>query len=214
MLFHVTRGREAYTEVMPVVEQAEHAAVTHENGRWRFTVEQAYRIAEMFPGGRWELIEGDIISKMGQKRPHSLAVAILTELLGNLFPGRIQIQLPISLTDQFNEPEPDVVLLHRHTGEFTHDHPGPADVALLIEVSDTTLEMDTKTKKRLYARARIAEYWIVDLVNRRTIVCREPEGDEYKLVRIFSETDEVSSPVAPGLRCSLKTLLPAGHQGR
>jgi Uma2 family endonuclease len=194
---------------MPVLDQAEQTTFVHTESRRRFTVEQAYRIAELlFPGERWELIEGDIISKMGQKPPHAVLVGMLTGLLSKLFPDRVRIQLPLSLNDDYTEPEPDVVLLNKNMLEFARHHPGPADVALLIEISDTSLDTDTKIKKRLYARAGISEYWIMDIPHRCIRVCREPEGDEYKLVRIFSETEEVSSPSAPGVSVCLKNLLP------
>jgi Uma2 family endonuclease len=194
---------------MSVLDRVEYAVGSQPNGsRVRFTVEQAYKIAEMFPGGRWELIEGDIISKMGQKPQHAYVIQTLDELLNRLFPGRIRIQLPLSLPGEYTEPEPDAVILNKHCRDFFERHPGPADVTLLIEVSDTTLEMDIGTKKRLYARAGIQEYCVVDLQHRRTFVCREPAGDEYKLVRIFSENEACCSLSAPEFGFCLREVLP------
>jgi Uma2 family endonuclease len=100
------------------------------------------------------------------------------------------------------------VVLNRNIREFADHHPGPGDVALLIEVSDTTFHMDREIKYRLYARAGIAEYWIVDITSRRTIVCREPAGDEYKSVTIRDGSEQVTSPTLPNLVFSLQDLLP------
>src|SRR5262249_58593782 len=105
-----------------------------------------------------ELIEGELINKMGQKPPHAYVIAVLNRLLGAAFPGRIRIQSSIALPDpdgQYSEPEPDVVLLYKDDPQFFTRHPGPKDIALLIEVADTTLGFDRSTKYRLYARAAI-----------------------------------------------------------
>jgi Uma2 family endonuclease len=124
-------------------------------------------------------------------------------------PGRIRIQSSINLPDPdglYSEPEPDLVLLHKEDREFFSRHPGPADIALLIEVADTTFATDRSIKYRLYARAGIAEYWIIDIPRQRAVVCRYPEGDEYKSVTIFSATEEISPLAAPGFALSLQSL--------
>ena len=132
------------------------------------------------PGKRYELIEGELIDKMGQKPPHAYVITVLTKLLGAAFSGRVRIQSSINLPDpdgQYSEPEPDLVVLHNEDKEFFSRHPGPADIAVLIEVADTTFATDRSIKYRLYARAGISEYWIIDIPRQRAVVCRHPEGE-------------------------------------
>jgi Uma2 family endonuclease len=196
---------------MPALEQVDSAAAKGQNCRKRWTVAESYKLAHLFPGERYELIEGDLISKMGQNPPHSHLIRMLTDILVTAFRGRVQVQAPIRLPEPdgvYSEPEPDVVLLKGDIRQFADHHPGPDDIALLIEVSDTSLQMDREIKYRLYARAGINEYWIVDIANRRTFVCREPAGDEYKSVTIYDAEEAASTPSAPGFVFSLKALLP------
>ena len=196
---------------MPVLEQVAPAFEPNANGRRRFTVNEAAKLAELFAGERYELIDGDIISKMGQNPPHAHVVRTLTALLTKLLGERIQAQLPVRLPAPdgvYSEPDPDIALLVGNISEFIDRHPTANDVALLIEVSDTTLQIDRGSKYRLYARARIPEYWIVDLPNSRTIVCRQPSSDEYKSVTIFDANEDVSSASAPGFIFKLDSLFP------
>lgn len=71
------------------------------------------------------------------------------------------------------------------TREFARRHPGPSDIALLIEVSDATFPFDREVKGRLYARSGIENYGIIDIPHRRVIALQGPCGEEYKSVRIF-----------------------------
>ena len=205
-----------YTMDMPVVDQAKQLTLTtvpqpEYDKKRLYTVDEAYRIAELFPGERWELIEGEIISKMGQKPPHAHIIRRLSALLSGVFgPGKVQCQLPVRLPEPYSEPEPDVVLFNKDSEAFAHQHPSPADVAILFEVADTTFQADREIKYRLYARAGVAEYWIIDIQNRRTFVCREPAGDEYKSIALFQVHEPVTSPAAPGFSLLLKDLFPQG----
>jgi Uma2 family endonuclease len=136
---------------------------------WRklWTREEAEKLAEIFPGQRYELIEGELINKMGQKPPHAGLIRILMSMLEAAYPTRVRVQSSISVPDPegtYSEPEPDVVLL-RTADPFLDRHPGPADIALLIEVSDTTLPLDRGTKAALYARCGIEEYWHIEVTN-------------------------------------------------
>lgn len=179
-----------------------------------WTREEVACLAEagVFAGQRYELIEGELINKMGQNPPHAYVIRWLTDLLVKTFGGRrVQIQLPIYLPGPEGyrtEPEPDVVLLHREDPGFFSRHPAPSDIALLIEVADTSLAMDRNVKYRIYARAGISEYWILDIQNRRSFVCRQPEQDEYRSVRIVTANEELTALAAPGLSFTLDSLLP------
>ena len=181
--------------------------------RIRFTREEAAKMAESgLIEGRYELLRGELISKMGQKPPHSWVITKLNGILVRQFGGdRVRIQLPIRLPDPegiHSEPEPDVVLLCREDQEFLSRHPGPPDIALLIEVSDTTFDRDRGVKYHLYASAGIAEYWVIDIQQRRTFVCRRPFGSEYQSVEIIPSGEPLVPVAGPfGERLTLEGLL-------
>jgi Uma2 family endonuclease len=125
---------------------------------------------------RVELIEGIVVQKMTQHPPHAVAIDYTLDALRPLLPEgwRLRQQKPIKLSD--SEPEPDLVVVRGPLQRYERRHPGPRDIALLIEVADTTLEGDRQDKGRIYARARIAVYWIVNLSDRRVEVYTEPKG--------------------------------------
>ena len=112
-----------------------------------------------------ELLEGILVFKMPKKPRHRLVVRLLTTLLDARLPAgwHFQAQEPVTLED--GEPEPDGAIVRGEPGEYAERHPRPADVAVVIEVADTTLERDRGIKLRSYARAGIPIYWIVDLVS-------------------------------------------------
>lgn len=95
-----------------------------------------------------------------------------------------------------NAPEPDVVLLSRTIREIT-GRPGPADLLLVAEVSGATLAFDLTVKAGLYARAGIAEYWVVDLEGRRVIVHRQPADGRYVEVIAYAEDEMIATLGAP-----------------
>ena len=106
-----------------------------------------------------ELVEGVLVFKMPKKPPHTFVVEAVSEWIrAGLFPGWFfRQQEPITLED--GEPEPDGVIIRGPRQDYRTRHPGPADIALVIEVSDTTLRRDRGMKLRSYARASIQVYW-------------------------------------------------------
>jgi Uncharacterized protein conserved in cyanobacteria len=144
--------------------------------------------------GRYELVEGEIISKMGQRPAHRIAVTLVCNWLrlvfGNLF---VQSQASIDVADEdndFNEPEPDAAVTFEPTTSYMEGNPGPADLVLVVEVSDTTLRFDRTTKVLRYAKAGIPEYWILDIAGRRLLVHRQPTANGYSEVATY-ESDEL-----------------------
>lgn len=147
--------------------------------------------------GRYELIDGEIFSKIGQNPPHALAVMLATVLLMRVFGEqyiRCQLSMNTGIADcEANVPEPDVVALSRPVTIFADRHPGPADVLLLVEVSDSTLSFDLNSKALLYARAGIAEYWVADVAGRRLVAYRNLPHPA--MVRSQNTARETPSPL-------------------
>lgn len=151
--------------------------------------------------GRYELIDGEIVSKMGQNASHAYVVVCLVELLTRLFGARfIRIQLPIRVANAdstYNEPEPDAAVLARPAEAFLKENPGPPDVLVVFEVADTSVMTDVHVKSRLYARAAVPEYVVIDLVERRAVVHTEPGPAGYDRITVFAH-DEAFSLSAAG----------------
>jgi Uma2 family endonuclease len=110
----------------------------------------------------------------------------------------VRTQSPITLEQ--SEPEPDVVVARGELRDYAQRHPGPVDLALVIEVADSTLEFDRQQKAIVYAAAKIPEYWIVNLVDRQLEVHREPQaastGHEYRLREIIPASGRVKLVIA------------------
>ena len=155
----------------------------------------------MFSQQSLELIEGELISKMGKKRPHVHTLALLTEWLIHVFGGRfVNQEAPIDVTPQdnpTNEPQPDAIVLRGSYSGFLSKTPQPYDIELVVEVSDTSLIFDLTTKAALYARAGIPEYWVLDIQGRRLVVHREPIAGRYSLIVAYGENEAVAPLAAP-----------------
>ena len=146
----------------------------------RWTGEEVYRLLELgfFEGQRIELIEGEIVEMAAQSNLHAISIEksreTLAAVFGVLFWIRVQMSLdlsPLSIID------PDIAVVdgavRSHLGK-----PNPTTARLIVEVSETTLRYDRKTKGSLYAKAQIADYWIVNLEKRLLEVYRDPQPDE------------------------------------
>ena len=143
-----------------------------------WTKAEYYRLGELgfFRGQRVELIEGRLMVFSPQNALHAGTVGRVDRVLRPLFPATfcIRCQLPIDL-GLVIEPEPDAAVVAGTEQQFLIAHPTTA--ALIVEVSDTTLSYDRVDKGSLYARAGIADYWIVNLVDRQVEVYRDPVPD-------------------------------------
>ena len=166
--------------------------------RKRFTRDEVERLIAtgIFEGQRYELIDGELLDKMGQKPPHAAAIQLLLATLARLLDlALIRIQLPIEASGADRErslPEPDVAVLAEPKPEYHRRHPRGDELLLVVEVSDTTTGFDLTRKAALYAGAGVPEYWVLDLTRRVLVVHRRPDGSTYRLAQLFSEADTVS----------------------
>jgi Uma2 family endonuclease len=146
---------------------------------YRFSVEQYHqmiRAGVLREGERAELLEGWIVPKMTQNPPHPVAIQLLEQGLASRLPaGWIRrTQAPITTRD--SEPEPDVSVVRGPARRYLDHHPRPDEIALVVEVADSSLAEDRAVKGRLYARARLPVYWIVNLVDSQIEVYTDPRG--------------------------------------
>jgi len=166
-----------------------------------------------FRGRRVELIEGEIIDMPPMMNPHAVAVSLALDALSAAFGVGywVRPQLPLHLGPR-TEPEPDVSVAPGKARDY-QDHPTTALLAL--EISYTSLRFDRERKGDVYARAGIADYWIVNLVDRQLEVCRDPHLDpgqppgwKYGTITILKAGDSVAPLAAPNARIAVSDLFP------
>lgn len=147
-----------------------------------------------------ELLEGWLVTKMPKNPPHPLTTQLTREALARLVPDGWFVDAQEPITTEDSEPEPDVVIVRGERRQFRDRHPQAQDVAIVVEVSDTTLQRDRSLKKRLYARCGIPVYWIINLVENQIEVYTEPSGPEeqpdYRRRQDYRLADEVPLMIA------------------
>ena len=107
-----------------------------------------------------------------------------------------------------NEPEPDAAVTTAPNTAYLDRHPGPVDLELVAEISDTTLRFDRTTKAALYALAGIREYWIVDIVGRQVYVHRQPGSTGYAEITAFGTDEQIATLARPDESVLVSELLP------
>jgi Uma2 family endonuclease len=145
----------------------------------RFSVEEYQRMGELgilTEDDRVELLEGWIVPKMHRNPPHDGTIEILARWLNRVLPAGCGCRIQSALVTADSQPEPDLVVVRGDPLERLRRHPGPQDIGLVIEVADTSLESDRGEKSRIYARAKVPCYWIVNLVDQQIEVRTEPTG--------------------------------------
>jgi Uma2 family endonuclease len=181
-------------------------------GRKRWTREDYLFLERLgMLSARSELIDGEIIEKVGQNFPHGICVMKAILWLAGIFGGdfvQTQVTVEVADADQVtNRPEPDVFVLTKPAHEYTRTPPA-SELSLIIEVSDTTLRDDLQIKAPLYARAGVLEYWVLDVTGRRLFMHRTPVDGVYTEVQPFLETESVALESAPGREVLVAELLP------
>jgi Uma2 family endonuclease len=123
----------------------------------------------------------------------------------------LRIQSPVEVKpgdSEWSLPEPNVAVLAEASGDYGKRHPRGDELLLAVEVADTSLRQDLTTKRDLYARASVGEYWALDLQSRRLIVHRHPGHGEYGETAILAEGDLASCDAHPGQTVAVRYLLP------
>jgi Uma2 family endonuclease len=159
-----------------------------------------------------ELLQGRLIVAEPQSSLHATAVDLAGEMLCRAFGSgwRVRVQLPLGLGPD-SEPEPDVAVVRGEARDFLAEHPSTA--ALVLEVADASLRLDRRVKARVYARAGITDYWIVNLVDRVVEVCRDPvsagrPGSRYRDVTRMAAGERIAPLAEPFVSIAVADLLP------
>ena len=180
--------------------------------RRRFTVAEYYAMADagiLAPDERVELLDGDVIVMPPIGNWHASNVDLFTNTFPAQLYGRavVRVQNPVRL-DGNSQPQPDVMLLRWRDDFYRDGHPGPADVLLLIEVSDSSVDFDRNEKLSAYAAAGIPEAWIVNRPDRRIESYSDPDGDQYTTVRYYGAGESISPRAFPDIVLQVDQIIP------
>ncbi|MBS1797448.1 MAG: Uma2 family endonuclease [Acidobacteria bacterium] len=157
---------------------------------------------------RLELLNGEIIEIMPKGPKHTSVNSRILRYLIRLMGDRaiVRSQDPIRL-DDFSEPEPDVVLAEPTEDEYAENHPTPADILLIVEISDTTLVYDREDKSRAYSRNGIRHYLLINLQDETIEDYREPGADGYGSKRTCRRGDRFNLVAFPEIEIGVEDLL-------
>jgi len=161
---------------------------------------------------RIELIRGELREMNPIGPDHAQIVDRLIRWSVRYLPeetARVRVQNPLAFANIDSEPQPDIAWVKEKS--YSRVHPTGADVLLVLEVADSSLERDRTEKADLYAEVGIQEYWIVNLIDHAIEVYRDPAAGHYRSVQSLA-ADEMARPLAvpeAGLSFN-RLLLPPG----
>lgn len=158
---------------------------------------------------RTELIEGQILVMAAKETPHVLGLRLLAVALDSVLenqPFFVSTQDPIQLND-FSEPEPDLAIVRGTALDYADRHPNAQDLALVVEVADSTLKYDCEVKDKLYAQSGIEDYWVLDVKNRKLHIFRSPTPTGYTSHLILTPPNSIAPLAFPDRSVSLLDVL-------
>jgi Uma2 family endonuclease len=142
----------------------------------RFTVQEYHRMGEagiLTDADRVELLESWVAEKMIHRPTHGAVIELTEAALRRLLLSGWRVRVQSAITTEESEPEPDLVLVSGPLRQHLERHPRPPEIGLVVEVAETSLGRE-RAKVRLYARAGIAAYWIVNLVDSQVEMYSQP----------------------------------------
>ncbi|MCY7324085.1 MAG: Uma2 family endonuclease [Phormidesmis sp. CAN_BIN36] len=178
----------------------------------KWSVEDYHRMIEfgiLTREDQVELLEGMIVQLNPQRSPHAATTQCASDYLRERLTGRVivRVQLPITLPPD-SEPEPDIAIVRLDPRKYFDRHPQSNDILFLAEVADSTLREDRTYKAKLYAKANISEYWVLDVNNRQVLGFRQSNRDRYCEEFTLSENDSIELVAFPGILLSISQLFP------
>jgi Uma2 family endonuclease len=179
--------------------------------RRRFTADDYQRMGQagiLRAEDRVELIDGEIatMTPIGPRHCASIdrATRAFVRKAGDSAIVRVQGSVRL---DFYTEPEPDLVLLRPRADFYSSRHPGPAEILLIVEVAESSIDYDSDFKSRVYARSGLHEYWLADL-NENVVFCHSgPEEGLYQKVQRYTRGQLLAPLLLPECVVSTEDLL-------
>ena len=176
-----------------------------------FSVEQYHQLVErglLTEDSPVELIEGEVVpmSPIGSRHAGIVnrSSTYLNRMLSDIV--LVSVQNPIRLS-HVSEPQPDIALLRPRKDFYSHSHPGPEDVLVVIEVADESLRFDRTVKLPLYARARVQQVWLIDLQNNLVEIHSKPRGSRYQKIVSLNMGERLMIPELAGFSFRVEDFL-------
>ena len=163
---------------------------------------------------RFHLINGYLVAKMTQNPPHGVADELCGVELARIFPAdryHVRGAKPVRLPGRASEPEPDRCVVRGTIRDYEDRHPEPDDIALVVEVADSSLAEDRQMASQVYGPSGVPVYWIVNLVQRQVEVYTDPKPEGYRSCVVFTEAQSVPVVIdgQPLGNISVADLLPS-----
>ena len=186
--------------------------MTVQLARRMFTIDDYFRMAEagiLVEDDRVELIRGEIVEMAPIGSRHAATVDRLNRLLSRLVgdDAIVRVRNPLRLESQESSPQPDISLLEPRADYYANQHPTAADTLLVIEVADSSADIDRQVKAPLYAEAGVRELWIVVLSEEVVETYRDPAGGRYTAIQSFRRGDQLSPQALPGVTLTVEQIL-------
>jgi Uma2 family endonuclease len=187
------------------------------NDLWRITVKQYHDMIDqgVFANDeKIELLDGVLVKKMGYKPAHQISARKTRDALARSIPKEWDVDYTGPVSTEDSEPEPDIFVFRGKRQDYPTRHPGPDEVGLLVEVSDSSLQRDRGIKMAVYARAGFPFYWIINLRDRVAEVYSQPtaslKSPKYRRRQIFGEAEAVPFVIGGKIvaHIPVKDLLP------
>ena len=196
----------------------DHGQVDTDGELFRLSVAQYHAMRDagiLDEDDRVELLDGLLVPKLTKHPPHSQSTWLVRAALERVAPADHFVNSRDAITTADSEPEPDVLLVRGSIRDYADRHPGPSEVSLIVEIADTTLRRDRGVKRKIYARAGIEHYWIVDLNARVVLSFSEPAGSRFATEDTYADGSEI--PLVMGgieiARIPVASLLPVRPGG-
>ena len=143
---------------------------------------------------RLELIEGILVEKMTKGTRHSTASEKCRRAIERVVPDgwHLRIEKPVRIPGGSSEPEPDLSVVRGEIDDYEGRNPEPADVAAIVEVSESSLAVDRTRMARIYGGSGIPVYWIINLIDRQLEVYCNPAVGVYPPPTVFHESESVT----------------------
>lgn len=163
----------------------------------KWTLEEYHRMIEagILSDRHVELLDGEIVEMSPEGTSHAHLSSTAADYIRELLRGKATIRegKPITLTER-SEPEPDIAIVQKLGEEYFDHHPYPENIFWVIEYSNASLTKDLEIKSKIYAKAGIREYWVINLKRMELVVFTEPTDGQYRENQTFEDGD--ISPLA------------------
>ena len=196
---------------MSAAHSTKSKALPTARSHYLFSVEDYHQLLTagiLEPGDRIELIQGELTMMPPIGPEHSSHTRRLTNLLPRKLPESVVLQMnePITIPNH-SEPQPDAAIVKVKADNYRKAHPTPKDVLLVIEVADSSTDFDNKVKAKLYGKAGIPEYWIVEIEEACVRVFTDPSKQGYRTIKEYHRGDKVKCGTVPELHLAVSELL-------